>query len=197
MQHPLPPLNWLAPENELERHLLAQPEFEQGMYWGVPRYGHPEGEVIRHVREVLDNLEAMALSRERRRILRLVALCHDTFKYREEALRRAGQPANHGHLAADFLQAFPVPERVRRLVRWHDEAFYAWRTHLMGDSAGGQQRLSRLYGQLREDWDIFVAFFQADTLTGNKNPAPLRWLAALQANQGLQALEARPDGSRG
>lgn len=171
------PEDLLQPETHLEALLIRQPEFREGMAWGVPRRGHPEGPVLFHVREVLSNIEAMVISAADRRVLRLVAICHDTFKFREEQMREKKQRANHGHLAAEFLQRFPVNDLVRNLVHWHDEAYFAWRMHLMADTAGARHRLAALYDRLRPAWGLFLAFFQADTLTGDKNPEPLRWLA--------------------
>jgi len=184
----------LQPETHLEALLIRQPEFREGLAWGVPRRGHPEGPVLFHVEEVLANIEAMVLSTADRRVLRLVAICHDTFKFREAQLREERQRANHGHLAAEFLQRFPVNDLVRNLVRWHDEAFFAWRMHLMADTAGARNRLAALYDRLRPSWSLFQAFFQADTLTGDKNPEPLRWLAEQRvAHAGLPFPAAHPN----
>ncbi|MCO6485926.1 MAG: hypothetical protein J5I41_09165 [Saprospiraceae bacterium] len=176
MSHPAPEA-MLTPENALERSLLAHPEFRQGLYWGIPRTGHPEGPVLYHIREVLDNIDAMVLPADDRRLLRWVAYAHDTFKYREEALRLRQVRIHHGQIAADFLSGFSVPATLIQLVHWHDEAYYAWRMHRRGEGAAATGRLHRLYDRLRPVWDLFLSFFQADTLTGDKNPEPLRWLA--------------------
>jgi len=175
--HLPPPETLLRPENHLEAALLRHPDFREGLAWGVPRYGHPEGQVLFHVQEVLANIESMVLPAADRRVLRLVAYCHDTFKFREAEMRDRQQRANHGQLAAAFLQHFPVNEVVRQLVQWHDEAYFAWRMQLMADHTGARNRLAALYDRLRPAWGLFMAFFQADTLTGDKNPEPLRWLA--------------------
>ena len=34
----------LQPESDLEKLLLTLPEFQQGLRWGEPRFGHPEGD---------------------------------------------------------------------------------------------------------------------------------------------------------
>lgn len=56
----------IKPETELERELLHTPEFQVGMCWGEPRFGHPEGKVGLHVREVLDNIDATPQTLRRR-----------------------------------------------------------------------------------------------------------------------------------
>ena len=43
----------LKPETELEVRLLENPLFQEGLNWGKPRFGHPEGKVGLHVRDVL------------------------------------------------------------------------------------------------------------------------------------------------
>jgi len=37
----------LLPENNLESQILSHHEVIQGMQWGFPRFGHPEGKVDR------------------------------------------------------------------------------------------------------------------------------------------------------
>ena len=74
----------LGPETELERIMLQQPEFLQGLLWGVPRYGHPEGEIYKHIKEVLENIDGFDLDDLSRQRLRAVAFAHDTFKYIED-----------------------------------------------------------------------------------------------------------------
>ena len=66
-------VNLLRPENDLERALLAVPEFQIGLDWGEPRFGHPEGKVAYHIREVLDNVDQIKnLTPNERRRLRLI-----------------------------------------------------------------------------------------------------------------------------
>ena len=47
----------LCPETDLERRILTMPEILQGLMWGEPRYGHPEGKVVFHVREIYFNID--------------------------------------------------------------------------------------------------------------------------------------------
>ncbi len=175
-----PDIHLLRPENQLEFDLLQTPEFREGMQWGKPRPGHPEGRVLLHVREVLDNIESLPLADADRVDLRLVAFAHDTFKYREDQLSHQGNPVHHGHLAARYLKQWNVPKRVQELVHWHDEAYYSWRMYQLGMEEDSLTRLSHLIQQLSPWWSLFEAFFRADTLTGDKDPAPLTWLKKWQ-----------------
>lgn len=169
-------VNALSPENELETALIASPEFLHGLAWGTPRPGHPEGAVLYHIQDVMANLDDQDYPPGQRQDLRLIALTHDTFKVEEDRLSRLRQRIHHGQLSAMFLEAWPVSHPVRQIVRWHDEAFYSWRMVQMGMPHEGLYRIKTLYARLAPWWSTFRAFFSADTLTGDKNPAPLEWL---------------------
>ncbi|MEZ5030240.1 MAG: hypothetical protein R2787_02465 [Saprospiraceae bacterium] len=169
-------LHALSPENDLEAALVNTPVFLRGLAWGQPRPGHPEGAVLYHIQEVLANLDAQELPTAQREELRLVALTHDTFKVEEDRLSRMHQRIHHGQLSASFLADWPVSDQVRQIVRWHDEAYYSWRMVQMGMPHEGLHRIQTLFQRLSPWWSGFLAFFRADTLTGDKDPAPLAWL---------------------
>ena len=95
----------LRPETDLERLLLSMPEFQEGLFWGEPRFGHPEGNVVFHVREVLDNIERLPKRfLEHRESLRVIAFVHDTFKFREDKSQPRDWTRHHGILARQFLE---------------------------------------------------------------------------------------------
>ena len=71
-------------ETPLERSIAADPEWQAGVVWGVPRAGHLEGPVMYHIADVLTNIDHACPSVTERRMLRLIALLHDTFKYKVE-----------------------------------------------------------------------------------------------------------------
>ena len=43
-------------ETALELQLINEPEFRKGLIWGTPRFGHPEGTIVLHINEVLNNI---------------------------------------------------------------------------------------------------------------------------------------------
>jgi len=77
----------LKPETDLEKALVSAPQFREGLLWGKPRYGHPEGKVLYHIKEVFANIEKISTDPIIRSQLRLIALVHDTFKYAEDKVR--------------------------------------------------------------------------------------------------------------
>ena len=169
----------LKPETDLEDFLIRQPEVQAGMNWGVPRFGHPEGAVWRHVVEVLENVDQLPnLSLADRRDLRLVTLTHDTFKYAEDKREPRDWKLHHGVLARRFVEGKIRKQRVLDLIEWHDEAYYCWRlAALYKRPSLSRQRLDTLLSLFDGEVDFYYKFFVCDTRTGDKNLAPLKWFA--------------------
>lgn len=167
----------LLPETELEATLLRLPAFRQGLMWGEPRFGHPEGKVVLHVREVMDNIDKLDIAPLTRRRLRLIALVHDAFKYLEDKSTPRNWDRHHAVIAREFLEAYTSDRAVLDVIELHDEAYYAWRAiHLYRNIEEGESRFERLLDRLGENRDLYFHFFKCDTETGDKNQAPLRWV---------------------
>lgn len=166
----------LRPETELEKEFLKDPDFQKGLQWGVPRYGHPEGEVYKHIGEVLNNIDALDVSRSCRTKLRIIAYTHDTFKYLEDKSIPRDWSRHHGVFARSFLQKYINTQSLLDIVELHDEAYYCWRLiNLYNKPQIGQKRLNDLLSQIGIERQLYYLFFKCDTLTGDKNPAPLKW----------------------
>lgn len=171
-------LDVLHPETALEAFLIEQSEMIAGLNWGTPRFGHPEGAVWRHVVEVLANIDRLeSLTAVDRRDLRLVALVHDSFKNLECKNEPRDWSRHHGILARQFLTRFCAIERVLELTEWHDEAYYCWRLdELQHRPNRSRQRLDALFVRFGDELPFYFRFYVCDTRTGDKNPAPLRWV---------------------
>ena len=166
----------LQPETALEKRLLRDLEFRKGLGWGVPRFGHPEGEVYKHIREVLDNIDRFDIGIEDRARLRLITFVHDTFKHLEDKNYPRDWSRHHGVYARRFIEQFVDDPAVLKIVEMHDEAYYAWRLkHLYHRHRQGLERLQRLQDAMGPDLQLYYLFFKADTQTGDKNQAPLKW----------------------
>lgn len=166
----------LQPETDLERYLILHPEFQEGLLWGVPRYGHPEGEIYKHIREVLDNIDRLSLDILTRSRLRIIAFLHDTFKNREDKLRPRDWSKHHAVLARQFAEQFIDDPVVLEIIELHDEAYYCWRMqHLYQQPEAGLRRLRKLLARIDDQLQLYYLFFKCDTCTGDKNPAPLHW----------------------
>lgn len=168
----------LLPETSLERTLLQQEPFINGLMWGEPRFGHPEGRVALHVREVLDNINRIPnLQTDQRRQLRIIAYAHDTFKYAEDRSRPRDWSRHHASLARKYLEKFTDDTIVLDIVESHDDAFYAWlcTRHQLASPDGRVVTLEDLQQRLAHCLQIFYLFFKCDTQTGDKTQAPLKW----------------------
>jgi hypothetical protein len=164
----------LRPETVLEAQLLETAAFRQGLDWGKPRFGHPEGKVGLHVREVLDNVEQLATDPASREKLRLITLAHDTFKYKEFELGK--RVKHHGLLAREFMEGFTEDACLLDVIELHDEAFYCWRCgHLEHQPEAAAQRLTKLLMKLGDNLPLYFDFYRCDTRTGDKIQAPLYW----------------------
>lgn len=168
----------LRPETDLERLILKVPEFRKGLLWGEPRFGHPEGKVIFHVREVLDNVDQIAgLTKAQRSQLRLATLVHDTFKYAEDRSRPRDWEKHHGVLARRFLEDYTDDQVVLDVVETHDDAYYAWlmQKHEVFGAENPHKSLDALLARIGHCLQLYYIFFKCDTQTGDKTQAPLKW----------------------
>jgi hypothetical protein len=166
----------LQPENPLEFELLSIPAFQEGLMWGAPRYGHPEGEVYKHVIEVLENIDRLTLSADDRYRLRLIAYAHDTFKNIEHKGSPRDWTKHHSVLARHFLENYCDDQVILDITELHDEAYYSWRMeHLYHQHEQGQERFQKLLRRIEGNIQLYYLFFKCDTRTGDKTQAPVKW----------------------
>jgi len=167
----------LQPETKLERFLISDPAFIQGLLWGKPRFGHPEGKVVFHIKEVLDNVNLLDLSSADRTRIRLISFIHDTFKYLEGKKRNPRDwTKHHAILARKYAEQYLSDPIVLDIIELHDEAYYCWRSKMLQkNEAKSEERLARLLDKLGENRQLYYLFFKCDTQTGDKNQAPLLW----------------------
>lgn len=174
----------IIPETTLEQRIVSDHRWIAGASWGVPRPGHPEGEVRFHILEVLAGLDRQTLDQNVRAKLRLVALVHDTFK--NEVDRRPPRSAENHHamIARRFCEAFIDDLDVLEITELHDEAYNSWvlgSRH--GDWAKAEARADRLIERLGPRLPLYLAFYRADNAAGDKRAEPLVWFERLASQQ--------------
>lgn len=173
----------LKPETDLEKKILNDPEFKKGLFWGKPRYGHPEGKIIYHIAEVLKNIDQLQINTHTRQQLRLVAFIHDTFKNIEDRNRPRDWSKHHSALARTFAERYINDEIVLNIIQHHDEAFYSWRMqYVFQDEEKGERRMQKLLNNISDYLQTFYLFFKCDTQTGDKNQKPIKWFEETVAN---------------
>ena len=168
----------VKPETQLETMLISTPEFKEGFNWGTPRFGHPEGKVGLHVREVLDNIQQLDVDVVTYRQLRIVALAHDTFKNKEYKFGKRWW--HHGLLARDFMENYLQDAGLLDIIELHDEAFYIWRLQTLEKRPEEAfHRFENMLNRLEGNLQFYYLFYKCDTQTGDKIQAPLHWFEHL------------------
>ncbi|MEM6967504.1 MAG: hypothetical protein AAF573_22260 [Bacteroidota bacterium] len=166
----------LRPESDVEHELIRNAEFRKGLFWGKPRFGHPEGKIIFHIAEVLKNIDQLDIDRSTRQQLRHIAFLHDTFKNQEDQNRPRDWSKHHSIIAKKFAQNYTDDEVTLSIIEHHDEAFYSWRKQFIFDQKEkGEARMHRLLHNVNDHLQTYYLFFKCDTRTGDKNQKPLNW----------------------
>ena len=177
------------PETELERRVAAEPELLEGLAWGEPRAGHPEGAVGKHVGHLLAAIEQSGETGERRELLRFMALVHDSFKYQvRERLPRAGEN-HHAMRARRFAERFTDDERLLSAIQFHDRPYALWRK-LQRRGKLDERGFNRML-RCVTDHDLFLRFIELDGSTEGKRPEPIEWF-----REELAERDAVPEGRR-
>jgi hypothetical protein len=163
-----------VPENDLERALLADPELQEGLAWGKPRSGHPEGSVGAHAAELLETIDRWGESGERRAELRFLALVHDSLKYRvHDWLPKIGEN-HHAMRARRFAERYTTDERLLATIEHHDRPYALWRK-LRRTGRVDERRLDTMLESI-PDRDLFVRFVELDGSSEGKRSEPVEWL---------------------
>jgi hypothetical protein len=182
--------SYLQPEQELERLFLQDETFLLGLNWGKPRYGHPEGAIYKHIREVLDNIDHWGPDFPFRRALRIIAFVHDTFKYQEDKSYPRDWSKHHSIYARKFLEKYTSDEALLTVTELHDEAYHCWCLQFLYQQPEvSARRLQNMLKRLGEHLQLYYLFFKCDTQTGDKNQAPLKWFEATVANIEIKPLK--------
>lgn len=171
------------PETDLERELTSQPELLEGLAWGEPRAGHPEGAVGTHVSHLLETLDRSGETGERRQLLRFMALVHDGFKYQvRDRLPRVGEN-HHAMRARRFAERFTKDERLLAAIQLHDRPYALWRK--MKRRGSLDERGFKRMMKCIEDPELFLRFIELDGSTEGKRPEPIEWFRNELVSRGI------------
>jgi hypothetical protein len=163
-----------VPENDLERRVTSDPELLEGLAWGEPRPGHPEGAVATHVGHLLETLDEWDEPPARRAALRFIALVHDAFKSEViERLPKMGRN-HHADRARRFAERYTDDEAILSTIQHHDRPYALWRK--MRRKGELDDRAFRKMVDDIPDIALFVRFVELDGSTEGKTPGPVNWL---------------------
>jgi hypothetical protein len=173
----------IRPESPLETNIIQHPDWLAGAFWGEPRWGHPEGQVIFHIQEVLANIDRLQITPQERLQLRFIALVHDNFKHIEDRSTPRDWSKHHAVYARQFAQQYTTDPALLNVIELHDEAYYAWRLHaLYRDPPKAFIRLNRLLTKITHNRNLYYQFFVCDTRTGDKTLLPIEWFEEMVPN---------------
>ena len=178
--------NIIKPRTGIETAIIADVDFIQGALYGKPRSGHPEGRVIYHIKEVLANIDKYYGNNNTKTemvlFLRLIAIIHDTFKYKVDQTKPKTGENHHGMIARRFAEKYVTNYGVCKIIELHDEAYNAWqRGNRRDDWYGAKKRAENLINDLSFDGllDLYQAFYKCDNNTGDKSQDNYEWFLNL------------------
>ena len=162
-----------SPESDLERAVAADPELLEGLRWGKPRRGHPEGTVGAHVADLLSRIDQAAEPAGARAALRFIALVHDSQKHRVRDWQPRSGENHHAMRARRLVEGYTRDEALLSAIELHDRPYALWR----GLRRGGTLDERRFEDMIRRlpDLGLFVRFVELDGSTEGKSPEPVRW----------------------
>jgi hypothetical protein len=177
------PVEGVSAETELERALLSDPVLRQGLAWGRPRRGHPEGTVGAHVADLLATIDRWGETGRRREELRLLALVHDSLKHRVQNWRPRTGENHHAMRARRFAERYTADERLLATIEEHDRPYNLWRKARRRGRVD-ERAFDAMIGKV-PDVDLFVRFVELDGSTEGKTDEPIRWLKEELGRRGL------------
>ena len=163
-----------SPETELERELAEDPILQEGLRWGEPRRGHPEGAVGAHVADLLETIERWGETGRRREELRFLAIVHDSLKFKVQNWRPRVGENHHAMRARRFAERYTQDERLLATIEQHDRPYTLWRK-ARRRGRHDDHALDAMIDRI-PDMDLFLRFVELDGSTGGKNHEPIRWL---------------------
>ena len=172
-----------TPETELERALSADPVLQEGLAWGKPRRGHPEGSVGAHVSDLLQTIDRWGETGKRREELRFLALVHDALKNQVQNWRPKTGENHHAMRARRFAERYVDDERLLATIEQHDRPYSLWRRFSRSGRLD-EHAVSEMVDRI-PDIDLFLRFVELDGSTEGKNHEPIRWLRAELGRRGV------------
>ena len=172
----------VKPENGIETAIISDAEFMVGCDYGKIRRGHPEGKVIYHIKEVLENIDKFYTDDDDREALRFIALVHDTFKYKVDQNKPKTGTNHHGAIAMKFAMKYIHDGSVLRVISKHDDAYNAWQKGgRHGDWYAAEIRANNIIRALllEGDLDLYLKFYECDNKTGDKSQENFEWFKKL------------------
>jgi hypothetical protein len=153
--------------------LASDPVLLEGVAWGRPRKGHPEGSVGAHVGHLLETIESWRIQEPLRNELRFIALVHDSLKNKVHYWRPRTGENHHAMRARRFAERYTDDERLLSTIELHDRPYSIWKK-MRRRRRLNESRLRDLIARI-EDPELFIRFVELDGSTEGKNSEPIDW----------------------
>ena len=170
-------------ETEREQAVLSDPVLQEGLAWGKPRHGHPEGTVGAHVADLLETIEQWGETGKRREELRFMAIVHDALKYKVQNWRPRTGENHHAMRARRFAERYTHDDRLLATIELHDKAYNLWRK-VERRGRMDEHAFNAMVDRI-PDIDLFLRFVELDGSTEGKTHEPIRWLKTELAQRGV------------
>jgi len=169
----------IIPETQSEERIIIDSRFVEGAFFGKPRSGHPEGGVIYHVGDVLDNVNKYGDASHREK-LRFIAIVHDSFKYLVDRNKPRTGENNHAVIARHFAEEYTNDLETLGVIELHDHAYNIWRKcHERGKMDRAERKARALINRLGSYIDLFLLFYQCDNHVRGKERDHFLWFSNL------------------
>lgn len=177
--------NVIKPQNKLEETILSDTLLQDGLLWGQPRNGHPEGKVLLHVGHVLSNVEKFYGGDTDYWKLRLITIIHDSFKYKVDQLKQKSGENHHSRIACRFAEKHCVDVGVLKVIETHDDAYLAFRKGKRSNRWDlAKERVDTLIAELKKvnAVELYVKFFNCDNYVEGKERNSYEWFVEFVTN---------------
>ena len=166
-------------ETELEKKIISDEEFIKGAMWGKPRNGHPEGQVISHIGDVLKNVDKHSTPDNRSK-LRLIAIIHDSFKYKVDRTKPKCGENHHAMIARRFAEKYIINNEILEIIELHDEAYNSWcKGDRNNEWSKAEKRAYQLIERLGDSLNLYLTFYKCDNETGSKEGDDFIWFSKM------------------
>lgn len=164
----------IDPRNELEKAILQDPEIQQGLKYGKPRDGHPEGSVENHIIEILERVDLRHDPPDETDKLRFAAIVHDAFQFKVDRRKPKIGENNHGMLARKFAERYISDKVLLDIIELHDAYYYMW---IKFEKKGifSEEEFRKLADRTKDGLRLYLEFMFIDGTTGDKKIEPRIW----------------------
>jgi hypothetical protein len=163
--------------------LSRDPQLVEGLAWGKPRKGHPEGTVGGHVADLLETIDRWDESGPARSDLRFLAMVHDSLKREVNNLLPKTGENHHAMRARRLAERYTDDERLLAAIELHDRPYAIWR-RMRRKGRLDERAFSEMLDRV-PDPGLFLRFVELDGSTEGKNPEPIRWFREELARRGV------------